>query len=91
MSSQQRQPSLSAEAKAWFREGRNDLANAILKALPDSMALGRETGSPGNPTQGELFQERTGQGPEIGNEVVELDLASSQDGPERNQSRGRSR
>ena len=89
--SQQRQPSLSAEAKAWFREGRNDLANAILKALPDTMTLGREVGSPGNPTQGELFQERTGQGAEQTGEMVELTPAPSNDGPERNQSRGRSR
>ena len=89
--SQQRQPSLSAEAKAWFREGRNDLASAILKALPDSMTLGRELGAPGNPTQAEIFQERTGQGAEQGGEVVDLTPAPSPDGPDRNQSRGRSR
>ena len=79
-----RQPGLLAEAKAWFREGRNDLANAILKAFPDSMTLGREVGAPGTPTQGEIFQDRMGHGLDAASDVVALTPAPAPDQQQHN-------
>ncbi len=54
------QPSLAAEARAWFREGREDVLNNLLRAFPDSLQLSREMGAPGSPTPQQTTAALTG-------------------------------
>jgi hypothetical protein len=59
---QSNQPSLAAESRAFFRQGREDIVSVLLGALAGQT---REPGAPGTPTPQLVTEALTGRGVDL--------------------------